>query len=232
MEVVNERDYRMQTKLSEGGMGEIWLCDVVGEILQGRAEANVCVAKVCKSERLRHCNLFRQEVTVSYHVCEHRNIVKVIGFANQPLSMLAPFFPEGSLFKLIQRESIPPQSQTKFATDIARGLRHIHQLMIAHCDIKPENILLKQEPARLVAAITDFGIARILDEKKHVAAGFHNIKLDGASLYYAAPEVWRMLSKDEYRSSPVIKAGDVYGFAVVMYAMATGRTPWRGDRSP
>ena len=217
----------MRTKLSEGAMGEIWLCDVIEETLRSRADADVCVAKVCKSEQILDRDLFRQEVTVTHHVCKHRNVVKVIGFTNQPLSMLITFYPQGSLLKLIQRESISPEHQAHYATDIARGLRHIHNLMIAHSDMKPDNILLKQESTRLVAVITDFGIARILDEKKNLVAGFHNIKFDGGSLSYAAPEVWRMLSKDEHRSSAAIKAGDVYGFAMVLYAMATRRTPWK-----
>lgn len=48
---------------------------------------------------------------------------------------------------------------SRFTSEAANGLGHVHRHAIVHCDVKPENILLRQEGGRVIAKVADFGSA-------------------------------------------------------------------------
>ena len=236
IEVTENLDYHKTNKLSEGAMGEVWTCNVHHSGMHERSNANICVAKVSKRTEARFQDLFQQEVTISYHLREHPNIAKTVGFSRDPFTLLMRYYPEGSLDALIHREKSIPGFQwsmrwcISFAKDIASGLAHVHARGIAHCDIKPANILLKVENQSVDALLSDFGIARILDGRDHAVAGlqFHN--MNGASVLYAGPEVLLRLRQGNGSGRDAqlltIKAGDLYSMATVIYEMLAQRKPW------
>ena len=105
----------------------------------------------------------------------------------------------------------------------------MHKLLIAHCDIKPDNVLLKVVQGSLVGVLSDFGISRILDDQASSVAGFQTHNLNGASILYASPEAIlrvRRAGDPSVNLPQVIKAGDVYSLAMVVYEMLTQRKPW------
>ncbi len=96
--------------------------------------------------------------------------------------------------------------------DILLGLEHAHGANIIHCDIKPENILLKITASGWLAKISDFGIARLSQE----------IESDGSntgSPGYMAPE----------RFYGQFSAGsDVYAVGIILYELLLGKRPFSG----
>ena len=73
-----------------------------------------------------------------------------------------------------RREIVPcrPSDAIAVASDLARGLADAHRLGIVHRDVKPANVLLANqagEPGRLVVKLTDFGLARDVDQSESVA---------------------------------------------------------------
>ncbi|MGD6818302.1 serine/threonine protein kinase [Metabacillus sp. 113a] len=90
---------------------------------------------------------------------------------------------------------------------ILYGLEFMHNLKIAHGDIKPDNILIKDEQVK----ITDFGTSRLVED-------IFVKTIDGAGTYaYIAPEVAN--SKERYLNS------DIYSLGAVLYQFLTGQTP-------
>ena len=216
-------------------MGEVWLAHSSQQALIQRADSYSCVVKVMKPHVNIPWEIFQQEVTISYHIREHANIAKVIGFSRStPFAILLQYYPEGSLQGLIHNCQVQGFGWSvpwcrSFAIDIARGLAHMHKLSIAHCDIKPGNILIKVGNQSLVAMLSDFGISRILDGQGSSVAGFKTHNLNGASILYASPEaIVRVRSRGEgdLIHPQVIKAGDVYSLAVVMCEMLMQKKPW------
>ena len=233
LEVIDGRDYQKLKVFTKGAMGEIWYCKAKGQNLVERAGNKYCVAKVTKKGNDIPWEAFQQEVTISYHLREHPNIAQIIGFSREPFSLLMRFYPYGSLSALIHDCKVRGFEWSyvwsgAFATDIASGLGHMHSLSIVHGDIKPGNVLIHQEGETLVALLTDFGISRILDDKSNVVAGFQSHNLNGASFPYAGPEVLMFLRTNTISeaSADILKAGDVYSLAAVMYEMLTKRKPW------
>jgi serine/threonine protein kinase len=119
----------------------------------------------------------------------------------------------GTLRKLMAEETRVSLSQSlKLVADVLRGLDHAHSRGIVHCDIKPENILLNVEPNGWSAHISDFGIARLHQEK---------LSQDGntGSPAYMAPERFY----GQY--SPT---SDLYSVGIILFEWLAGYRPFSG----
>jgi serine/threonine protein kinase len=94
----------------------------------------------------------------------------------------------------------------------ASGLAAAHAQGIVHRDIKPANILLEEGFQRV--KITDFGLARAMDDASLTQSGF----VAGSPLYMA-PE--------QARGEALDHRADLFSLGSVLYTMCTGRPPFR-----
>ncbi|KAF5843451.1 kinase-like domain-containing protein [Dunaliella salina] len=100
--------------------------------------------------------------------------------------------------------------------DMAKGMLYLHDHKIIHGDLKPENVLLKvdgQSPSRLVAKITDFGLAINLGP-----TATHVSNISTGTPFYCAPEV--------PLNGRATQASDVFSFGVVMAEVCSKTPPW------
>jgi serine/threonine-protein kinase len=108
---------------------------------------------------------------------------------------------------------LPIAEAIAYAIEIARALGAAHARHIVHRDVKPQNVLIDEEGS---AKVTDFGIARTLDEE--------GLTQDGRVLGttdYVSPE--QALGHD------VTGQSDLYSLGVVLFEMLTGQVPFRGE---
>ena len=96
----------------------------------------------------------------------------------------------------------------------ASGLAAAHAQGLIHRDIKPANLLLENGVARV--KITDFGLARTTDDARLTRCG----EVAGTP-EYMAPE--------QARGEPIDHRADLFSLGSVLYAMCTGRPPFRGS---
>lgn len=102
----------------------------------------------------------------------------------------------------------------RIGMQIASGLTAAHVQGLVHRDIKPGNILLENGIERV--KITDFGLARSIDDVRVTQAG----RVYGTPLY---------MSPEQAQGERVDQRSDLFSLGSVMYAMSTGRPPFRGD---
>src|SRR5207245_7406903 len=98
----------------------------------------------------------------------------------------------------------------------ARGLAAAHTLGLIHRDIKPANILLENGVERV--KITDFGLARAVDDASLTQSGV----VAGTPQY---------MSPEQARGEAVDQRSDLFSLGSVLYALCTGRAPFRASGS-
>lgn len=153
---------------------------------------------------------------------DHPNIVPVLDYGKDGPSvfLVMPLYTAGSLRNRLAAANgpLPATETTKNFHQLAGALHYAHTRPrpVIHRDMKPENILIHQEDARLV--ITDFGIARSLEPGARVGK---TITVRG-TVGYMAPE---------QTSGVVDPRGDQYGCAVILYEMLTGYHPLDGGNA-
>ncbi len=102
----------------------------------------------------------------------------------------------------------------RIGMQIASGLAAAHAQGLVHRDIKPANILLENGIERV--KITDFGLARSIDD----------VRITQAGAVYGTPQY---MSPEQAQGERVDQRSDLFSLGGVLYAMSTGRPPFRGD---
>lgn len=98
----------------------------------------------------------------------------------------------------------------------ASGLAAAHAQGLVHRDVKPSNIVLDGTVER--AMLTDFGLARAVDDASITRTGI----IAGTPQY---------MSPEQARGGSVDARSDLFGLGCVLYAMCTGRPPFRAENS-
>jgi serine/threonine-protein kinase len=98
----------------------------------------------------------------------------------------------------------------------ARGLAAAHRQGVIHRDVKPGNLMLSSTSDPPIVKITDFGLARAIDDS--------NLTHHGTVI--GTPEY---MSPEQARGETVDPRSDLFSLGSVLYAMATGSSPFRAD---
>ena len=158
--------YELKARLAIGGMGEVW------QALDKVIERNVAI-KILKEEYLGD-RAFRERFRAEARhaaLVNHEGIASVYDFGEEEGSayLVMELVPGEALSTILERERfLAPERVLDIIAQTASALHAAHEAGLVHRDIKPGNLLITPDGR---VKITDFGIARAVDQVPLTATG-------------------------------------------------------------
>jgi serine/threonine-protein kinase len=204
--------YRILSQLATGAMSTVYRGERLGV---GRPVAIKFLSPAVAGKET-FVEQFRNEVRALSRVC-HPNCVSMVDFGVEGTPYVIMELLGGlSLRQTLNdnRGRIPPPRALHLARQLLAGLAHVHAQGIVHRDVKPENLLVSNEPGfDDHLRIVDFGLAQLHDgpvPSAEFAAGTPS---------YMAPE---QCSRDAIADERT----DLYAVGVLLFEMLTGAKPF------
>lgn len=149
----------------------------------------------------------------------HRHVVPIynVETGGEIPFLVMQYISGESLQERIDREGpLGLREILRIGKQIAEGLSAAHLQGLVHRDIKPSNILLEEGIES--AMISDFGLARAIDDAALTRTGFH-------------PGTPQYMSPEQAAGETVDTRSDLFSLGSLLYAMCTGRPPFRAESS-
>jgi len=210
--------YEIDGVIGHGSMGVVYRArdPVIGREL---AVKTIRLSESAVAESPESKERFARELRAA-GILSHPNIVTVYDAGNlseDSAAYMAMEYVEGrSLRERIRPgERMRSEDALDLALQVARALDYAHARGIVHRDVKPGNILIREDG---LAKLADFGIARF---------GPSDVTKEGGSVgspSYVAPEV--------LRGEPVDGRADLFSLGVVLYEVLTGARPFQSETLP
>jgi len=210
-EAVFNGRYRIIEKVGGGGMADVYRAE---DQVLGRTVALKILHKQFASDE-GFLERFRREARAAAKLT-HPNIVSIydVGEEGGVHFIVMEYVHGMTLKKLIQKDApLSTEKVVHIGMQIAKAMEFAHEHEIIHRDIKPQNVIITDNGE---IKVTDFGIAR--------AGATSTMTRTGAVMGTA-----HYISPEQAQGSIVGPTTDVYSLGVVMYEMATGELPFRGE---
>ncbi len=202
--------YRLDHRLAQGGMGEVWkgfdiqLGRVVA-IKALRTDTNNVEAKLrrLRAEAHNSANLAHPNIAALFDYYEHDGI----GF------LIMEYVPSKSLADLYHKEKVvEPTRLLPILIQTARGLFVAHSHGVIHRDVKPANIMVSKTGS---VKITDFGVSYSNDQEQITQDGM----VVGTAQY---------ISPEQAQGEQATAQSDIYSLGIVAYEGLCGHRPFTG----
>lgn len=205
--------YRVQSHIADGGMASVYLA------LDTRLDRDVAL-KVLRRDLAQDeafVSRFRREARSAARL-SHPNVVSVFdqGDDDGHMFLAMEYVPGQTLREVMKAEGpLTPRAALDIMAPVLQALGAAHRAGIIHRDVKPENIILREDDGTVKVA--DFGLARaVSNQTSHSQTGV----LLGTVAYLSPEQVERGIA--DARS-------DVYAAGLILFEMLTGSKAFTGD---
>ena len=215
--------YQILGPLGAGGMGEVYLAEDTR--LDRQVALKVLPAEFTQdAERVRR---FMQEAKAA-SALNHPNIITVydIGESDAGRFIVMELVAGRTLRAVIAADN-SVETLLSLGAQMAKALGAAHAAGITHRDIKPDNIMVRDDG---YVKVLDFGLARLLPATTPAtahdseAATLARQTLPGTLLGTVA-----YMSPEQARGQGVSHPSDIFALGIVLYELATGRHPFSAD---
>jgi serine/threonine protein kinase/tetratricopeptide (TPR) repeat protein len=209
--------FRLERKLGEGGMGEVWVAR------QSKPVKRRVALKLIKAGMDSRAVLHRfEQERQALALMEHPHIARVldggITAAGQPFFVMElvnglPLTAFCDAMKLTLRERL------ELFVPICQAVQHAHQKGIVHRDLKPANILVTMIDGKPVPKVIDFGVAKATSGQLTEESLSTDFGAVVGTLEYMSPE------QAGFSGSDIDTRADIYSLGVILYELLTGLRP-------
>ena len=204
---LNIPGYEIKAHIGSGGMA------VVFQAIQESLQRPVALKVLKQTESKEFTERFLNEGRILASL-NHRNIITVhdIGIHEGHIYISMEYLNGGDLKLRIEAGMAPKEALELLAT-IGEALDVAHKSGVIHRDVKPGNILFREDGTPVMA---DFGIAKEFDRDT-------DITVDGTVV--GTPDY---LAPEQARLEPLDGRTDIYALGIIFFEMLTGKKPFEG----
>lgn len=208
------KGYRLIRKLSAGEHSAVYL--VEKESPRIRMVLKVLRQDPDVADSIGTFDRFLQEYEMIADL-DHPNIIKIhaLGVADDHAHIAMEYMPGGDLKRRIEH-GITVADAVSCVTQIASALAKIHSVGILHRDLKPGNIMLREDGT---IALIDFGLAKRMRLEQEITGSGEIF----GTPYYMSPE--------QGHADEVDERSDIYSLGIIFFEMLSGQKPFRASNA-
>ena len=202
--------FRVLRLIGEGGMARVYLASREGD-------DEPLVVKILRREVLANSTAlqrFMEEYALVKRL-DSRHVARIYDHGNsgENAYLVMEFFEGGDLNRRLGGAALDPTEALRIFRELMFALGDIHEKGILHRDLKPQNLMFRQDGT---LAILDFGIAKHIDAIDRTRHG----EVLGTPRY---------MSPEQVQGRALDLRTDIYSAGVLLYQMLTGRHLFEGD---
>ncbi len=204
--------YKVHRKIGKGGMATVFLA--TQESFERKVALKIIADSAFGHQRLAERFISEAKIVASF---SHPHIVPVydVGRIEQFHYLSMDYLQNGDLSSWIQA-GLEPKETEQIISQIAQALHYAHGKGYIHRDVKPDNILFREDNS---AVLTDFGIAQPLSTNTN-----HNNT--NARMVVGTP---RYMSPEQVQGMAINARTDLYSLGVMFYQMLTKQLPYNAE---
>lgn len=204
--------FRVQRRLGKGGNADVY---EARDMLSGRQVA-LKMPRGCDS-----CESLLEEAAVASSLAHRHSVdVYLAGVTGRGFGFVAMELIDGPSLAAVMEKTGPmcERRVVLLGLEMCEAIQELHDAAMAHCDIKPANLMMRRVDRSLV--LIDFGLATRFGEPIGGDGDFEGIR--GTPAY---------LSPEQALGYAVDARTDIYSLGCVFYAMLAGHTPYPAKNS-
>jgi serine/threonine protein kinase len=207
------RGYRCIRRLATGATTDLY----VGESEAAGTLVALKVARDRQDEQTQPFDAFGrflQEYEIAQRI-DSAAVVRLydLGVSDEHAWLVMEYFALGDLRRRM-RQGLKPREALRYAVAIARALAAVHAAGVLHRDLKPGNVMLREDGS---IALIDFGLS------KDAALA---LDITDTGMIFGTPHY---MSPEQGHAEPLDERSDLYSLGVIVFEMLAGSKPYRAD---